>query len=84
MTDWDTEIIKAQAKTAYSIGGREYERIKFGYEAEDYGADDGSCLGCLAAKGQYHVPFDCDIERCPACGHQRASCGCDYDEHGEE
>ena len=69
----------AQLVTAYTIGGRELPRIRYGAEVDDWGADDGLCHDCGAAKGQFHVGPACDVERCPNCGGQAISCECAYD-----
>ena len=37
-----------------------------------------SCHDCSARPGQMHI-LGCDVERCPDCGHQMISCGCDYE-----
>lgn len=35
-----------------------------------------SCRNCGAEPGQYHQR-DCDVERCPFCGHQLITCDCE-------
>ena len=77
--EWPAKITEAQEKTNYVIGGEPRERIRYGHEVEDWGADDGPCHDCAVVKGQYHVPFLCDVERCPACGEQAIGCDCDYE-----
>ena len=78
-TEWPARIIEAQTKTTYGINGEPRERIRFGEEAEDWGAEHGPCHDYAVVKGQYHVPFVCDVERCPVCGEQVLGCGCDYE-----
>jgi hypothetical protein len=77
--EWPAKIIEAQEKITYVINGEPRERIRYGDEAEDWGADDGPCHDCAVVKGQYHVPFLCDVERCPGCGEQAIGCDCDYE-----
>ena len=36
-----------------------------------------TCHDCGAREGEIHH-FGCDMERCPFCGGQLASCGCQY------
>ena len=77
--EWPAKIVEAQAMLAYVINGREFGRIRYGDEDEDWGADDGPCHDCAVVKGQFHVPFLCDMERCPACGEQVIGCDCSYE-----
>jgi hypothetical protein len=76
---WVERIEAAQLQETYSISGKEYPRVKYGDEEDDWGADHQPCHDCAVVKGQYHVP-SCDVERCPACGGQAISCDCDYDD----
>jgi hypothetical protein len=74
---WPKRIAEAQEILAYSIRGVRYQRVRYGSEPHDWGADRGvPCHDCGVAKGLLHVPL-CDVERCPACGRQAISCDCD-------
>lgn len=58
--------------------GKEFEPVKVG-DPTDWlfgHPEDARCGDCGAAKGHYHHP-GCDCERCPVCGGQLISCGCD-------
>lgn len=52
------------------IGGRIYERIKYGDPVHDKDIrTDIHCHDCEVSSGMYHH-FGCDMERCPICGGQ--------------
>jgi hypothetical protein len=79
IAEWPDKIEEAQRKTTYLIGGKEHARIRYGDESDDWGANRGPCHDCGVIKGQYHVAFLCDVERCPVCDVQAICCDCDYE-----
>lgn len=72
---YEDEMAAAQRVRRYLIGGREFVRVRYGSEQDDWGADRGPCGDCGVKKGQLHV-MGCDIEPCPRCGGQVITCGC--------
>lgn len=76
--DWVQKIKNAQEIKTITIKGKEYKRIAYGDEKENWGANDRPCGDCAVAKGQLHVP-NCDIEECPSCGGQAIGCNCEYE-----
>ena len=76
---WPAKIESAQKQKYYTISGKKYERIPYGNEKDDWGANDHPCGDCAVIKGQYHVS-SCDIEQCPCCGEQVLSCDCVFEE----
>jgi hypothetical protein len=80
---WVQKIEAAQQETCYAINGKELERVRYGDEQGDWGADGHPCGDCGVLKGQYHVP-GCDVEQCPNCGEQAITCDCEYESDEEE
>ena len=76
--EWQKKIEDSQGLTHYRVADRYVLRVKYGSEADDWGANDHPCFDCAAAKGQLHVP-GCDGEECPNCGGQAISCNCEID-----
>lgn len=76
---WSQRIESAQNEPTVVINGLEHQRVRYGEEAEDWGADRRPCHDCAVIKGQFHVR-SCDAERCPVCGGQAIGCECDYAE----
>jgi hypothetical protein len=79
ISDWVKRIEDAQLQRTYVVDGRPYERIRYGDESDDWGADRQPCHDCRVIKGQYHVPT-CDVERCPVCDEQALMCDCQYED----
>jgi len=74
------KIAEAQLQTHFQIADVLLGRIRYGEEADDWGADRQPCHDCAVVKGQFHV-LGCDVERCPSCGGQAIGCECEY--HGD-
>ena len=63
--------------------GRVLHGVRYGAEPDDRGADDHPCRDCGAVKGQHHVHGLREVERCPNCDVQLASCDCEFDGDGD-
>ena len=73
---WPEKIHAAQNQPKVLIGGVLFDRVRYGDERDDWGADQHGCHDCRVIKGQVHVR-GCDAEQCPNCGGQLIGCDCD-------
>ncbi len=78
LADWPARLAEAQKYPFLRIDGKLIERVRYGNEAEDWGAESGPCHDCCAIKGELHNE-GCDVERCPQCQGQLFSCGCNIE-----
>ena len=80
--DWPNQIHRAQDVRSCFPVGRQMDRVPYGSERIDWGAEERACHDCAVIKGELHVP-GCDVERCPWCDGQKISCPC-YDFEQDE
>jgi hypothetical protein len=73
---WPERIQAGQAAPKLLIGGVLCERIRYGAELDDWGANEHPCADCRVLKGEFHVD-GCDGEECPQCHGQLVTCDCD-------
>jgi hypothetical protein len=73
---WPERIQAAQAMPRVLIRGQLYDRVRFGSEADDWGADNHPCADCRVNKDEVHVD-GCDGEECPRCHEQLITCDCE-------
>ena len=67
---------------AFHRDGRRFDHIRFGDESGPRMGGD-RCGDCGVIRGGSHHP-GCDLQRCPACGWQLMTCGCRFDEDGQD
>ena len=67
---------------AFHRMGRRFDMIPFGSKPSRR-TSGARCGDCGVLGGGWHHP-GCDLQRCPACGHQLVSCGCRFDEDGPD
>jgi hypothetical protein len=68
-------VAGVQQKATCWKNGKEFERIRYGTEDHDWGANNHPCGDCGVEKSEFHAP-GCDVERCPSCGGQMIGCDC--------
>lgn len=80
----DREMLTADSCSieAFHRDGRRLECRPFGQE-QGWPTTAARCGDCGVERGGWHHP-GCDIQRCPSCGGQLLSCGCRFDEDGDE
>ncbi len=79
---WPEKIAEAQKQPTLTRADESTERVRFGDEQDDWGANEHPCADCGVIKGEFHV-LGCDGEECPACHEQLLSCDCGFDELNE-
>lgn len=72
---WPEKIEEAQIIKFYNIGGKQYERIKYGHESNRQTSGNQPCRDCAVLAEEFHVP-GCDMEECPKCHEQALGCDC--------
>lgn len=90
------EYNESQKEKFYTIRGKKYKRVKYGYEewgeivskADNELFDwvkltkENPCHDCFVKRGYYHVS-GCDVEICPKCKCQLISCDCKWNFYAE-
>lgn len=67
---------------AFHRNGSRISLIPYGQEP-GWPSSRTTCDDCGVARGGWHHP-GCDIQRCPSCGGQLLSCGCLFDQDGDD
>jgi hypothetical protein len=74
--------VESCAVDAFHRNGTRISLIPYGLEP-GWPSTPTTCGDCGVARGGWHHP-GCDIQGCPSCGGQLLSCGCRFDEDGDD
>lgn len=83
MSDCEQDMLEADSCVLreFHRGPQRFALIPFGSERPRWSGK--RCGDCNVKHGGYHH-LGCDVARCPACRGQQITCGCVFDEWGDD